>query len=60
MPIREDYYCKICNEVFEYNKYYGEEFPKNPKCPKCGKNNTKRKVTIGNIVIPDYMRSTNG
>ena len=58
MPILEDYVCLSCNKVFEYKKFYGEDFPENPKCPLCGKTKTKRKMTLGNVVIPDYMRST--
>ena len=57
MPIFEDYFCNDCNKTFEYAKYYGEPFPINPNCEKCGSTNTKRKMTLGNIVIPDYMKS---
>jgi len=58
MPILEDYICNNCNKVFEFKKYYGEDFPENPECSICGGTNTKRKMTLGNIVIPDYMKST--
>ena len=58
MPMLEDYYCNTCQLTFEYKKFYGEEFPKNPECPKCKGTGTRRKMTI-NIVIPDYMKSVN-
>jgi putative FmdB family regulatory protein len=57
MPIFEDYFCHKCKKTFEYAKYFGEPFPENPKCPICGQDDTKRKITLGNIIVPDYMKS---
>ena len=59
MPILEDYKCKYCKTIFEYRKFYGDDFPKNPICPKCGSTNTKRRMTLGNIILPDHMKSIN-
>lgn len=63
MPLRKDYICLDCNEVFEYAKDMGSgEFPDNPPCTKCESTNTKKyfgnvkKDHIG-IAIPIYMRA---
>ena len=58
--MRDDYICKDCKVIFEYYKPYGEDFPKNPPCSECGSTNTKRKMTLGNIVIPDHMKASQG
>jgi len=35
MSMRADYKCKKCQEITEYIKPYGEEFPKVIRCLKC-------------------------
>ena len=59
MKITDDYLCLNCNEVFEYEKPYGEVFPQNPECPLCHFTTTKRKIGGHSIIIPDHMRSVN-
>jgi len=68
MPLYKDYECLDCegeDTVFEISKDQGDgDFPVNPKCPKCGKDNTKssfRNIGKGTakigVTIPVYMRS---
>ena len=53
----DDYYCNNCEEVFEYRKPYGKDWPKNPTCPKCKKNKTKRQMTKKALHVPEHMKS---
>lgn len=59
MRLRDDYKCLKCKKIFEYEKPYGEDFPKSPTCPFCDSKKSKRKITSKGIVIPDYMKSIN-
>ena len=59
MRLRDDYECLKCKKIFEYEKPFGEDFPKSPQCPLCKSNKSKRKITPRGVVIPDYMRSIN-
>ena len=39
--IPADYECRSCGHVFEYDKPYGQDFPKELACPECGEIATK-------------------
>jgi uncharacterized C2H2 Zn-finger protein len=58
MPNYADYLCKTCNELFEYEKEYGVDFPQDPPCPKCGAQNTRRK-SWASLIVPDHMKAVN-
>lgn len=56
--MRDDYICVNCGEIESYDKPYGEEFPKQLTCKKCG--GVAKRSLAKNIVIPEHMRSALG
>jgi predicted nucleic acid-binding Zn ribbon protein len=52
----EDYKCIECEHITEYKKPYGEDFPTEVKCEKCGKT-SKRVFGKAKIIIPEHMRA---
>ena len=49
--IPADYKCTVCDHVFEYDKPYGAEFPKELACPKC-EQASKKMMKIGYTMCP--------
>ena len=56
--MKDDYQCFDCDQMFEYNKPYKEEWPESPECPNCKSTNTKRIFTKRNLHVPEHMRSS--
>jgi len=50
--INADYICEDCNEITDYWKKYGKNFPKRVECSHCGSQNTRRIFSIGHISVP--------